>query len=77
MEDTVYPIRTLGERLDEQARRIAARRLPAYLWARPLARLLDHLTSLPAPVGGRFERIEAPVQAPSTSSVLAFSWVDR
>jgi hypothetical protein len=61
MDNEGYPFRTLGQRLDEQARRLAARRLPAYPWARPLARFLDHLTSLPAPVEGRFQRIEAQV----------------
>jgi hypothetical protein len=54
-------IDTLGQQLDDQARRIAARRLPQFPWARPLAALLDHLTSLPAPLADRFRRTDAPV----------------
>jgi hypothetical protein len=54
-------IDTLGQQLDDQARRIAAHRLPQFPWARPLAALLDHLTSFPAPLEDRFRRTEAPL----------------
>jgi hypothetical protein len=61
MTDETPLLDTLGRRFEAQARRIAARRLPVYPWARPLGVLLDHLTSLPAPFEGRFERTESPL----------------
>jgi len=59
MTDEPPSIDTLGRHLDDQARRIAARRLPVYPWARPFEVLFDHLTSLPALLDGRFERRES------------------
>lgn len=49
---------TLGGRLDEQARRMAARLLPAFGWAGPLAVVTRRALDLAATGSGRFDRTE-------------------
>ncbi|WP_248962846.1 eCIS core domain-containing protein [Sphaerisporangium perillae] len=61
MTDDGTPAGTLGERLDEAGRRMAARHLPSYPWAGGLARVFEHVTRLTEPFDGRFERQESPV----------------
>jgi Domain of unknown function (DUF4157) len=58
MTDAAPSIETLGLRLTDQARRVAARWAADCAWAGPVEVLLDHLTSLPAQFEGRFERRE-------------------
>jgi hypothetical protein len=52
---------TLGQRLADQARRMAARPALDTPWATPFAVLLDHLAALPSPEAGRFTRREVAV----------------
>jgi Domain of unknown function (DUF4157) len=53
------PFPTLGERLANEARRIASRRILVFPWLRPLETMMEHLASLPVPEQERFQRIEA------------------
>jgi hypothetical protein len=62
-------VRTLGERLDEIGRRLAARHLPVYPWAGGLRRVLERAASLAAMSEGRFERVEWP---PGDRDLTAF-----
>lgn len=52
---------TLGQRLTDQARRMASRPALVMPWATPFAVLLDHLAELPSPEAGRFTRREVAV----------------
>ncbi|WP_035845067.1 eCIS core domain-containing protein [Kitasatospora azatica] len=52
---------TLGERLDSQARVLAARRLQPLAWAGPLRLAAERALARAEPLAGRYERIE---QAP-------------
>jgi hypothetical protein len=51
-------VSTLGERLDAQARRLAARLLPSFPWAGPLEVVTDRALALAAPYDSRFDRVE-------------------
>lgn len=44
---------------------MATRSMPAQPWAAPFEVLIDHLTTLPSPNGGRFARREAAVAEPA------------
>jgi hypothetical protein len=55
---SVTSMPTLGERLDAQARQLAARLLPSFPWAGPLEVVTDRAVALAAPYDGRFERVE-------------------
>jgi hypothetical protein len=63
--------RTLGELLDEEGRRVAARYLPAYPWAGGLRRLLERATSLASMHQGRFERVESRPGGPDLIALAA------
>jgi hypothetical protein len=65
MTDAAHSTETLGQRLEDEARRMAARCVPDCPWAGPVGVLLDHLTSLPASFEGRFDRREV---APSVTA---------
>jgi hypothetical protein len=56
---------TLGRHLDEQARRLTTRSVPARPWAAPFEVLVGRLATLPTPDGGRFSRREAGVPEPA------------
>jgi hypothetical protein len=66
-----YP--TLGQRLDGQARRRAARSASAPPWAAPFGVLVDHLAGLPS-ADGRFARIEAGGAEPERRAGEQPSW---
>lgn len=53
------PFPTLGERLANEARRVASRRILVFLWLRPLERMMEHLASLLVPAQERFQRFDA------------------
>jgi hypothetical protein len=57
--------RTLGELLNDAARRLSARHTPAYAWAGGLARVLDRTARLSAPHEQRFERLETHAEGPA------------
>jgi hypothetical protein len=62
------PWRTLGERLDAQARRRVTAREPRPLWIGPFTALAQHVAALGNVVGDRFERVELAMPAdPETS----------
>jgi hypothetical protein len=61
--------RTLGELLDDEGRRLAARHLLAYPWAGGLLRLLERATSLAGMHQGRFERVEAVPGGPDLTAL--------
>ena len=62
------PRRTLGERLDAQARRRVSAREPRPLWIGPFTALAQHVAALGNVVGDRFERVELAMPAdPETS----------
>src|ERR1043166_8264614 len=66
------PFPTLGERLANEARRIASRRIPVFPWLRPLDTMMEQLASLPVPAQDRFQRIEVlPRQASLSSAGIA------
>jgi hypothetical protein len=55
----VGSVHTLGERMTQEAYRIASRRLPVLPWLSALEPVFARVTVLPLPVGARFQRIEA------------------
>ncbi|GAA4842604.1 hypothetical protein GCM10025787_24900 [Saccharopolyspora rosea] len=59
MDDEIASSPTLGERLDDQGRRAAARPLPRLSWPGLLRAYLDRATSVATACRGRFDRVEA------------------
>ena len=57
------PVRTLGERLTEQGRALAARHLPAFPWSGPLAVAMQRAASLDMAHEERFARVEVDTHA--------------
>jgi Domain of unknown function (DUF4157) len=49
---------TWGQRLADEARLIAERRIPAFRWLAALAPLVERITDMPTPYAERFRRIE-------------------
>ncbi|MCJ1676501.1 DUF4157 domain-containing protein [Streptomyces sp. APSN-46.1] len=62
-EDGILPLPTLGERLDAQGRRLAARLLTPLPWAGPLGVFIGHAAGLVV-CAGRFDRIESDPDRP-------------
>jgi len=59
----VTATRTLGEHLDEQARRMAARLLPTFAWAGPLSVVSQRAARTAAVGRGRFDRVDGTPDA--------------
>jgi len=63
--DELQATPTWGERMAREARRLAARKLPPFRWARALEPLLRRATERPLPSADRFRRSESLPLAPA------------